>query len=368
MDNLSQHTELFDAYLFNELNKDERSRFEDRLRDDFDFAHEFETHKLFLTDLKDGVEYRETIKQIKNIHQSIYHPKKNFFLSRQFMVPLGIAASVALLMLVISPFVFEGSESATSASEDNYAAEELSHENSVAPSYSVSEKDVVMEPVDDDSNAEPSSLLLDSVDSPIIGTAFMISNKGFFLTSKGIVKDYKKVLLQKKSLGLTFETKVIYVDSLEDLAILRCDTELSHHFKPVPYKFYQGNLKQHKSVFAMGYLNDTLKSYQGNLEQYSGDINDTLRSAIKFKNNQVESGFPVFSSSGDLVGMVYTKEIRKKSVTFLLYPNYIQERIRELDEQKKIFIDMSENYKRNAMYHETLVNRYQSFIFEVHSQ
>lgn len=367
MSNLSQHSELFDAYLFNELTSEERTRFEERLATDLEFAKEFEQHKLFLADLDDGIEYRETIKQLKNIHQSIYHPQKNFFLSRQFMIPLGVAASIALLMLVISPFIFEGSESATGVGEDNYVAEELSSDSAVTPSYAHNEKDVMEEPENSDDAGEPGKMLLDTVDSPIIGTAFMISKGGFFLTSKEIVKDYKKVILQKKSMRLTFETKVIYIDSLEDLAILRCNTALSHHFKAVPYKFYQGSLKQHKSVFAMGYLDDTLKSYQGVLEK-SDEVKDTLRSAVTFKNNSVAAGFPLFSSSGDLIGMVYAKEIKKKSVTYLLYPNYILKRIRELDEQKKIFIDMSENYKRNAMYHETLVNSYQSFIFEIHPQ
>jgi len=364
MTDQTKNSERFDAYLFNEMSESDRLQFEKELASDSDLMDEFQQHKNFLKDFKTGVEYREIKKDLKSIHESIYNPGKNFFLSRQFLIPLGIAASFVLIILAINPFVKSGN-----MASDQGDYQELDKNSESSDTIVYYQDEYVSSAIDDQSETEPmpgpDAGLLSLVKSAPVGTAFMISSDGYFLTSKHLVENYKIIRLQQKEEKLAFEVEVIYVDSLKDFAILKCHPTISENFKPVPFRFLKGDIELGGDVFTLGYPKTEIVYTKGVISSQKGYLSDSLSFEISMPCNPGYSGAPLFTYSGDLVGIITANNNRQQSVTYVLDYHYIQNIMNDL-KKKDVVIDMSKNFTKRAKDHAKLVERYRPFVFEVH--
>lgn len=368
---------LFDAYLAKELNEADRLAFEDRLKSDVSFKDEFEAYLQFSQLIHDGKEYGEIKEDLVSIHENIFpddNKKKAFVLRPSFLITVGIAASISLLILIANPF---GSvENGDTAAEDvrDYqeltnveGAEEASEDegSGMEEEFETTEEDV------DSTGEEDQTTSVSKLDEDLTvidklpkGSCFLISKNGYFITSKHLVRKRRYVKLQQKDEKVAFYGEVIYRDSILDFALLKCSEKFAQNFKSVPFKFYRSDPKLGDDVFTLGYPKSDIVYTTGVVSSERGFKSDSMSFEISMPSNPGNSGAPLFTQKGDLIGMVIANNSKKQSVTYILKPDYIQERIKNL--QSKHDIDMRSNYTKRFSKKSDLIAKYRNFIFEIH--
>ena len=356
---------LFDAYLNNELSEADRVDFESLLEKNVDFKAEFEEYKSVSHEIFEGAEYGQIISNLDQIHGDIYGKKgsKPLILRPRFYIPVSIAAGLALLFTIVNPL---GGSNEDMMADNNADYIELDNDEATEE-YAEGEDDVsYMSP------EEPMDSLADPVleeTLPIVnktpkGSCFLISNDGFFITSKHLVKKRRYVKIQQKDREVVFNAEVIYRDSLLDFAILQCAPKQTDNFRAVPFKFYKKKPSLGEDVFTLGYPKPDIVYTTGVVSSETGYKSDSVSYEVSMPSNPGNSGAPLFTKKGDLVGMVIANNSKKQSVTYILKPYYIQERLNNLKDS--LNIDMRDNYTKRFSKVPDMIDKYRSFIFEIH--
>lgn len=360
---------LFDAYLANELALEDRADFERMLETNEAFNDEFMAYSLFSSQIAEGGEYKNIRHKLEDIHGNLYGEKrqhKPLLLKPAFYIPLGIAAGIVLLITIVKPFsnVQNGDTAAHDVEyhelENNESAVE---EISDGADDQHEENPFIREAIDTDSLESHLDKMLPIVNSTPKGSCFMISNDGFFITSKHLVEDKRIVKIQQKDRGIAFNAEVVYRDSLLDFAILRCAKKQTDDFKAVPFKVYRKKPALGEDVFTLGYPKPDIVYTEGVVSSETGFRSDSVSFEVSMPANPGNSGAPLFTANGDLVGMVIANNSKKQSVTYILKPYYIQERLDSL--RDSLQIDMSTNYTKRYSRLTDMIEKYRQFIFEI---
>ncbi|MBN4072630.1 trypsin-like peptidase domain-containing protein [Crocinitomix catalasitica] len=365
---------LFDDYLSDKLSAQEKNAFEERLESDGKFYDAFNEHRLLAKAVADGAEYDAIRANLEAIHGNIYGTKSKspLILRPKFYIPIAAAACAVVAFMVIDPFGGAGNAD-TAAVNDEYF--ELSADTSGMDGSDDYEDDggdptamynVEMDSAVVDTFADPDSLI-SAVTTLPLGTCFLISKNGYFVTAKHLLRKRRKVRLQQKDLGFTFYARKVYVDSFLDFAILKCDEKVAKLLKSVPYKFYRKNVQLGSEVFTLGYPKKDIVYTEGSVSSETGFRSDSNYFEISMHANLGNSGAPLFTEKGELVGIIAGNNTKKQSVTYVVRHHYINEKIDELIENDSLNIDMKSNYLQRYYTRSALIEAIRPFIFEIHS-
>jgi serine protease Do len=351
---------LFDAYLGNELADEAKADFLLLLDKNEDFKRDFDAYKTFAAHIKAGQEYGRIKGKLQAIHSETQKAKAPILRPR-FYLPL-IAAAVIAVLVIIVPRQF-GSMSEDTASADY---QELSTaEESKANDYSTE-----FEPLED-IGADSATICLTKLDQVLAykkdnpkGTCFLISNQGYFITAKHLVYKKKYVKIQQGDLDKAFFTEVIYRDSLLDFAILKCSDANASDLKTPPYKLSKKAPGLGDDVFTLGYTKADIVFTKGSVSSANGYRSDSMTYEVSMPANKGNSGAPLYSNNGYLVGFVIANHSKKQAVTYVVKPSYIQSRIDNL--QDSISIDMHKNYLKKYSKMSDRVKKFSPFVFELY--
>lgn len=364
-----QHIALFDHYLSGEMGAEEKSAFEERLMHSESLKNDFDEYIAFSSEIAAGGEYGEVKAELSSIHKELYAKKRSKLLSPKFLIPIGVAATITLVFM-ISPW--NGMNDSTMAENNIY--EPLANHSD--DGYSEESSDMAIEFYTESvGDSSPDSAQLNTEELQLIdslvqinqsphGTAFLISEDGFFLTSKHLIEGQKVVDLQQKELGLTFESEVIYSDSILDFAILKSSIKTALNFDAVPYEIVQEAPELGDAVFTLGYTKKDIVYTQGVVSSETGFESDSVYFEVSLPSNAGHSGAPLFNEKGNLIGIITAHLSDKQAVTYILRPDYIQNRLDDLSDS--LSIDLSTNYSKRNMATKRLIKLYRPFIFEVH--
>ncbi|MBK9190098.1 MAG: trypsin-like peptidase domain-containing protein [Crocinitomicaceae bacterium] len=360
--------ELFDAYLFGEMSAEEKSAFENRLKGDEAFAKEFYAHKDFLKKIDEGSEYAAVRSQLRLIHHQPGVGENSFFKSRSFYMSLAAVAGIALLVTVFNPFIKEGN---SSVADEDYQFLKNEEPAAATESNYAMDSTVMTEPFESYENSDEgvgyiSNQYLKKIIEPPLGTAFMISDDGYFLTSKHLTESYTQLILQNKETSRTFEALVVYEDSLLDFAILKCHPDIADDFSAVPYRFATNKVDLGKEVFTLGYPKNDIVFTKGSVSSETGYKSDTNSFEVSMPANPGNSGAPLFSSDGELIGIVNANNNRKQSVTYVINYFPIAVTLENLSKTDSLHVDLSNNKKLKNKTQIQLIKEFRSYIFEVH--
>lgn len=335
----------------------ERSEFKEKLNDE-GFKNEFNEYQAFIVEVQESINYGETKKRLDKIHQDLYPIKKAFYLRPSFYVIASIAACF-ILFVMIDPNLYGDK----TMSEDNSYVELTNDEENAESSDDAID---LYEMPEYPSDIIIIDSLIKQVQTVPIGTSFLISEDGIFITSKHLVKNRDVVTLQNKDSELTFQAEVIYTDTLMDFAILQCHENLLSNFARIPFKFNGSNTELGEEVFTLGYPKKDIVYTKGDISSENGYKSDSLYIEISMAANPGYSGAPLFNKDGHLVGIITANNSRKQLVTYALKHQYIKDLISELREKEIIDINMKRNYTKKYKTRSKMIQSYRSFIFEVH--
>ena len=194
----------------------------------------------------------------------------------------------------------------------------------------------------------------------------MIAENGYFLTSKHLVKNKNVFTIQHRETGKTFESKVVYRDSLLDFAVLKCHEDVATQFEAVPFQFYGDDLSLGDEVFTLGYPKSDIVYTKGDVSSETGFRSDSNYIEISMPSNPGFSGAPLFTYEGRLAGIITANNSKKQSVTYVLKHDYILDRIDILNTRDSMGIDLRTNYSRSYSKTSSLIDKLRPYIFELH--
>lgn len=370
MNSSIQNMERFDAYLKNEMSESERMQFENELNENPKLKAEFEFHRDFLVELEDGAEYHEIRNTLRAIHKKPGVGDRNFFMSPQFLIPLGVAASIALVVSIINPFVKEGEENLGMALDTKTTDDQAQEAPAEAAVTESSDSTSALFPTEmtltETNNLE--SDFTKPVKTTNSGNAFLIDNNGYFLMSETSLENKSVVTLQTSDKQHSFQAAVVYRDPVQRFAILKCHERIAEKFDSIPIMLFKGDLDSVNEVFVYGfdrgnltYLNEDFGYQLVNREYYG----DSMAYVMQLKTDKSMAGSPVFTMDGQLVGLTVRLKYGNVNVTYVLDAHYIGTKLDYL-KQEAPDLDMSTNYSPKAKTKAQQMSAFKPFIFELH--
>jgi len=142
------------------------------------------------------------------------------------------------------------------------------------------------------------------------GTGFFISEDGYFITCFHVVVNSGSITLRNLA-GETFEARAIAVDRSNDLALLKVDLRDGRRFKPLPL-VSSGDVRRGAAVVTMGFPNIGQQGIEpkvtdGIINSFSGANNDNRVFQISAPIQTGNSGGPLITLDGNVVGVVASK-------------------------------------------------------------
>lgn len=154
------------------------------------------------------------------------------------------------------------------------------------------------------------------------GTGFMIDNKGYIVTNAHIVR-YSRNIAVIDNKGDQFRAILVkeYID--KDIAVLKIDDEKFKPLPSIPYGISKTESDVAEPVYTLGYPRNDIVFSEGYLSAKTGFNGDTLSCQLGIAANRGNSGGPVFNHSGNVIGILSTKETEAEGVAFAIQSKYI---------------------------------------------
>lgn len=149
------------------------------------------------------------------------------------------------------------------------------------------------------------------------GTSFLIDGRGYLVTNAHVVKDVSSVYVANRK-GDNFKARIIFVNPLLDLAILKIDDSDWSSAGPLPYGIKRTGAELGEPIFTLGYPRNEIVYGQGYLSAKTGYDGDTISCQITVSANPGNSGGPVLNDKGEVIGILSTKQLQADGAVFAL--------------------------------------------------
>lgn len=142
------------------------------------------------------------------------------------------------------------------------------------------------------------------------GSGFFITEDGYFITCFHVVVNSGKITLRNLK-GETFEARAIAIDRSNDLALLKVEVVGGVRFKPLPLAA-SGDVRRGAAIVTMGFPNINQQGIEpkvtdGIINSFSGANNDARVFQISAPVQTGNSGGPLITMDGNVVGVVASK-------------------------------------------------------------
>jgi len=162
------------------------------------------------------------------------------------------------------------------------------------------------------------------------GSGFLIDPKGYIITNAHVLKGSGAIVVNSK--GQEFNAAIVNIDLEKDLAILKINDKDFEPLKLIPYSIRKANTELGEQVFTLGYPRNDIVYGEGYLSARTGYNSDSLSYQVQISANPGNSGGPVFNNSGEVIGILSTRQAQAEGVTFAVKSGNIY---RMVDELKK---------------------------------
>lgn len=153
------------------------------------------------------------------------------------------------------------------------------------------------------------------------GTAFLIDGKGLLVTNAHVLDGSGAVVTDND--GHEYNSIILSVDHKRDLAILQIEDKDFTPLKTLPYSIRRTQADLGEELFTLGYPRDEIVYNMGYLSAKTGYKGDTSSCQLSLTANPGNSGAPVFSKNGEIVGIITTRQTQAEDVVFALKSNNI---------------------------------------------
>jgi S1-C subfamily serine protease len=167
------------------------------------------------------------------------------------------------------------------------------------------------------------------------GSGFLIDGKGFIVTNAHVLKGNSAIVVNNA--GDEFNADIVFVDSKQDLAILKIKDEDFKTIKSLPYSITKESADLGEEIFTLGFPKTDITYTQGYLSSNTGLNGDTTSYQIQMNSNPGNSGGPVFNKKGELVGVLSSRQTQADGVTFAIKSKNLYSLIEDLKKEDTTF-------------------------------
>lgn len=322
-----------ERYIRGEMNPDERLHFENLRKTNSEVDQLVVEHTLFLQQMNRFGEWQKFQSTLQDVHTDlaqqgkIYADKLKgkaklvYFWNRSKRVT-AIAASIAgITALTISALIWS-----ISPKSNVQQLQALSRDLREMKKEQQYQKSVV-------NNLQDQIAPVQTKPAPKVyksgGTGFIIDGKGLLVTNAHVVKNAQNIAVQNRN-GVTYSAVLVYADAEKDLAILRIDDPSFKAMFPPPYAISKSSTDLAEPIYTLGYPRDEIVYGQGYLSAKTGYNGDTLSCQLSILANPGNSGGPVLNQSGEVVGILSTREAESVGVVFALQAKHIYKALNDM--------------------------------------
>lgn len=196
-------------------------------------------------------------------------------------------------------------------------------------------------------------------------TGFLIDGKGYIVTNAHVVKNSKNIFVQSNK-GDQYHVKLVKIDELKDIAILKIDDEEYKPILSIPYGIRKNNSEIAEPIYTLGFPRNEIVYGEGYLSAKTGFNGDTLSCQIAVAANPGNSGGPVFNHNGEVIGILSTKERQAEGAVFAIQSKYIYQALEELKKDTSYKnVKIVANSSVRGMDKQQQVKKIQDFVFMV---
>ncbi|HEY0750235.1 MAG TPA: serine protease [Chitinophagaceae bacterium] len=157
----------------------------------------------------------------------------------------------------------------------------------------------------------------------------MIDPKGYLVTNAHVIQNANNIAVQNAE-GKHFKVKLVHLDEVRDIAILKIDDSRFKSPSSLPYSIKKSSANIAESVFTLGYPRNDIVYGEGYLAAKTGYNGDTLSCQIAIAANPGNSGAPIINRNGEVIGVISTKQASADGAVFAVQSKYIYQTINEL--------------------------------------
>ncbi len=324
-----QILETIERYILGEMDAKERIAFEEELRNNPELDQMVVEYTIFLNQIEKFRERKNFKATLNDIHNNfidsgeirLIKPKvKVVDLFRRYSRDIAVAASIAgLTALSISSLIAYFTPKANTA-----YVEQLSRKvNNLEKKQNALSNQIIIK--------EKAPKIPTDVSVQSGGTSFLVDAKGYLVTNAHVLGNYKNVVVQN-SKGQEYRAVIVKIDLIRDLAILKIEDADFKALTSLPYGFKKSGADLGEEIFTMGYPRDEIVYGEGYMSAKTGFNGDTLACQIAVAANPGNSGGPVINKSGEIVGILSTRQVQAEGVVFAVKTKNIYSILEELRE------------------------------------
>jgi S1-C subfamily serine protease len=173
-------------------------------------------------------------------------------------------------------------------------------------------------------------------DARIRATGFMIdATNNYIVTNAHVIKASSNNLIVENVDGEQYYAKSVYVNNEHDLAIIKITDTNFKRLPMVPYNIRKTGAELGEQIFLMGYPKQEIVYGEGYVSAKNGYQMDTTYCQISTAANEGNSGSPVISKNGDLIGILTSTEKNANGVVYVIKSANIYRALIEVKKQKE---------------------------------
>jgi serine protease Do len=205
------------------------------------------------------------------------------------------------------------------------------------------------------------------LDARFSATGFMIdANNDYIVTNAHVVKQAAHRLIVENNKGVEYDATAVYVNVDQDLAIIKITDSSFKHLPALPYTIRKSGANLGEAIFMMGYPKAEIVYGEGYVSARNGYKMDTTYCQISTSANEGNSGSPVITKNGDLIGVIASKETDATGVVFAIKSANIYRAISEAKKQKDdVKIKITSLPSLKGLDRETQIKKMEGYVFMI---
>ena len=338
-----EDTLLIDAVermLNGEMSSQEKLYFEELRKNNPELDQTVVEHLFLLQhidDYKSRKDFRHTLSEVENslreegvIHKSTEGKLVKFW--SRYKRTIGVAASIAGVVSILIASVV----SAVNADKTQNLTPLVKKLNEQETKTRQIQNQInQLQATKADASAVPASTT-QIVDPKFRATGFMIDTKGnYLITNTHVVDQAKNRLIVEDNNGRQYAAKSVYVNKANDLAIIQIVDSGFKKLPSLPFSLRNNGANLGEDIFILGFPKQEIVYNEGYISAKNGYMMDTIYTQLSTNANEGSSGSPVITRSGELVGVITSKETNANGVVFASKSTNILNAIEEANKLNK---------------------------------
>lgn len=186
-----------------------------------------------------------------------------------------------------------------------------------------------------DNKAASTIVVKPAIVSKFRATGFLVdASNNYIVTNAHVINEAKNHLIVENNKGEQYTATAVYINKDNDLAILKITDKDFKKLTSLPYSIRKTNADLGEQVFMLGFPKQEIVYGEGYVSAKNGYQMDTIYCQLSTTANEGNSGSPVVTKNGELVGIVTSTEKDADGVVFAIKSANIYRAIEEVKKMK----------------------------------